>query len=115
MEFKEIKELFESAGYEPRSYSGRGMFGRNCFGVEVEDPNSVIPDIIMAYARDKADDGYMVHINVIEEILELLVRPHTDSMGRDVILYWPRIKWEEDEDEDEVDDSVSVHSPVQYR
>lgn len=80
MKQKEIKELFESAGYEPGSYSGRGMYDRNCFGVLVEDPGSVIPDIIMAHARDKADDEYKVHINEIEEILELLASPRTDNI-----------------------------------
>lgn len=36
-----------------------------------------------------------------DEVDEWLPTPHIDNMGRDYILYWPNIPWDEDgEDED---------------
>jgi hypothetical protein len=47
-------------------YSGRGMFGRTCWGIVCDDPNDVIVDVGLKGA-------------------------HTDSMGTSTIVYWPNI------------------------
>ena len=74
----ELIGALEDAGYEPRSYSGRGMFGRTCV--------SVSGDIsIWEIARNIDQD---IHIP----------NPSTDSMGLGTVLYWPTYPWPEETD-----------------
>lgn len=47
-------------------YSGRGMFGRTCWGVTCNDPNDVIAEVGLKGAQ-------------------------TDNMGTSTIVYWPRV------------------------
>ena len=54
-------------------YSGRGMFGEKCFGFVVENPEAAIAEI-------QAD---------INDIYEPLQHTRRDSMGFDMILYFP--------------------------
>lgn len=61
-------QKLKAAGYEPRSYSGRGMYGRYCVGVTV--------------SRSYVDD-----------VKKLIRGASTDSMGMDVIVYWPFLPW----------------------
>jgi hypothetical protein len=60
-------------GLEPRRYSGRGMFGADCIGVDVES---------------REDAG------ALKALFDL--KPTTDSMGRGVVAYWPALPWPED-------------------
>lgn len=83
-----LQELIEDLGYETRSYSGRGMYGRECLGVTVEDPISFTLEL-----------GYAIGQ---EETSELPRRTSWDSMGLDYIVYFPNVPYDgEDEDEDE--------------
>lgn len=89
----ELKKLLISAGYEPRSYSGRGMFGKHCIGVEsgasqaaVKVTLQVVHAAVIDHRYDKQD---------LEDLLEKLDDVRTDNMGLDMIVYWPNIKWEE--------------------
>lgn len=52
------------------SYSGRNMYGAECCGITCDDPD----DLIMTLAARGFKD-----------------RPSHDSMGRQCIVYWPRI------------------------
>ena len=47
-------------------YSGRGMFGRTCWGIVCDDPNDIIVEVGLKGAK-------------------------TDSMGTSTIVYWPNI------------------------
>lgn len=67
-------------GRRPRSYSGRGMYGARCVGVTIERGEE------MELGRDLADYE-------LGEEGERLPRACTDSMGLDVILYWPAVEW----------------------
>lgn len=51
-------------------YSGRGMFGKSCYGIVCDDANECI-----------AEAGALG-----------LRGARTDSMGRSVIVYWPSIQ-----------------------
>lgn len=42
---KLFTEKAEELGYEVKTYSGRGMFGRQCPSVTVENPNDFIAEI----------------------------------------------------------------------
>lgn len=51
------------------AYSGRGMFGRKCYGVVTDQSEKLI--------ESAAEMG--------------LTGVNTDSMGLDVIVYWPQV------------------------
>lgn len=100
MDAKKLIEAAESAGYEPRSYSGRGMFGRSCVGIEVSRGQSEFTMAIEIAKElmdlcEKDDEA----IEVVDELAQL--RPSCDSMGLGAIVYFPGVPWPEDEDEDE--------------
>lgn len=68
-----LKQAIEAAGYKPRSYSGRAMYGRTCLGVTVPEPMKAVLDI--------AAQGVKVP------------PPRQDNMGLDYVIYWPNIPW----------------------
>lgn len=77
---QEFIDALEDAGQEPRSYSGRGMYGDSCVGVTL-DSDSELWELAQALAHADMD----------------VPGPRTDSMGRSsIIAYWPSIKWPED-------------------
>jgi hypothetical protein len=82
MDYKTLIDILENAGFEPRSYSGRGMSGRQCVGVTVPDVKAAYGLLIREcdYGSDAAD---------------LIDAAREDNMGRSFILYWPRVAWEE--------------------
>lgn len=61
-------------GLEPRRYSGRGMLGTDCIGVDVES---------------REDAG------ALKALFNL--KPTTDSLGRGFVAYWPALVWPEDQ------------------
>lgn len=67
---KEQEKLWEAAQNNDRSlrtdYSGRGMFGKTCWGIVCDDPIDTITEVGIK--------GYK-----------------TDNMGYSVIVYWPNI------------------------
>jgi hypothetical protein len=75
-----IQALKES-GLTPRSYSGRGMYGKECVGFE--DRNGVG---LWEFAR---------HLDPDLELRE----PHSDQLGKGMIYYWPEYAWPEGEEE----------------
>lgn len=105
-----IKEACESLdGVSFReSYSGRGMYGAQCIGVV-----GSMSDCIRAVLR-AAQDQHFDKVSSIEEALEAddpipeeawqldtdgLENAQMDSMGFDMILYWPDLKPLPDEEE----------------
>lgn len=66
MNFKSLCSTIEEQGGKPRSYSGRGMYGQHCVGVNM--------DYVGQYTLPK---GF-----------------NLDNMGLGVIAYWPHVKWE---------------------
>ena len=89
-----LQELIEDMGYETRSYSGRGMYGDECLGVTVEDPVVFALELGQEIGSNEEYDNFGKFNN--------LPRVSWDSMGRDYIVYFPRVPFEgEESDEDE--------------
>lgn len=99
IDFETLKAACEDAGLDYRSYSGRGMYGDRCLGVTGKDVPSIFADLLEAFSNMYTDEGDVD----MSSVAELFRRTKWDSMGLDVIVYWPRIKWV-DEEEDEGDD-----------
>lgn len=87
-----LQELIEDLGYETRSYSGRGMYGRECLGVTVEEPVSFALELGEAIG---ADD---------ERSFGRLPAVRWDSMGRDYIVYFPNVPYDGENDESDEED-----------
>lgn len=77
MDAADLIRALEEAGYEPRSYSGRGMYGKSCVGCELDADAELWTLACEVSAR--SDDTPP--------------RPHTDSLGLGLIVYWPRFEW----------------------
>lgn len=86
-------DSLRDAGYEPQSYSGRGMYGRSCIGVTVPRGTSAFKLACQVIAA-----SYMSQA-LAEDLADVLVRE--DSMGLDTILYFPYLPWVEADDEEE--------------
>jgi hypothetical protein len=112
--------------FDIRSYSGRGMFGKECLGVTVSRNGMSAFELIGRVVEAAADRGAersennhefateMVSNETIP-IIKALANTQTDDMGLDMIIYWPDVPYVaggvfgypdiEDEDEDEEDSS----------
>lgn len=97
MEFKELVELIGSAGYEPRSYSGRGMNGKKCLGIDCFPSRGIELTLVQTYLENCPIDSSSIQEAM--DLCEQLKDVKTDSMGRGEIVYWSHIAWEEIEDE----------------
>ena len=76
-------------GAELRSYSGRGMYGQECLGIDM----------------DSMADAFRFALMVQDEDLSVaLSNPCFDSMGMGIIVYFPNVEAPEGIDEDEDDD-----------
>lgn len=71
---KQICNIIDSGGFEPRSYSGRGMYGESCLGVDLDGTYDLFT---LGFAFGDAG---------IE-----MPAPDTDGMGTGIIAYWRRI------------------------
>lgn len=91
MDSQQVIEAIKDAGYDTRSYSGRGMFGKECLGVTTDNPIKMVCEVIAAFSV-KVND-----IETVEELTKVLGKAQTDSMGRDTIVYWPSLSPEAEE------------------
>ncbi len=98
-----IQVLAEGAELDVRSYSGRGMYGRECLAIEGASAMDIIASMLEKISEEGDDAA-----EAASDLSEALRRSSQDSMGRDMVLYFPHIKFvgEEDEDEDEDEDGA---------
>ena len=115
MDNKQIVELFAEQIDTGRSYSGRGMMGKQCFGIvgEMSECMRAIALVINAMVDECFDEARDVddaseadlqqmdkHQSEVQDWIKTLLKFETDSMGyRDVIMYWKNIPYEEKEEE----------------
>jgi len=81
--------------FEIRRYSGRGMYGKECFGVVTNKPGIVATTIFMALT-DKFDEevGHQEKVDLLFELSKI----SQDSMGLHTIVYFPDISLEDEDD-----------------
>lgn len=100
MKTRDLTDAIDGAGYQPRSYSGRGMFGRKCVGVVTEQgmsPFKIAADIALHLVSSSGSHSSAEE--KLHELTELNVKQ--DSMGLDTIIYFPDVQWEDSQTEDE--------------
>ena len=76
----------KAASLDLRSYSGRGMGGKQCVGIDTDDSAIRVACELIRAARDLTRDE-----SALDELLEAIEETKTDSMGCGTILYWPGI------------------------
>ena len=77
------------------NYSGRGMYGRTCFGV-VGSSSRIAAAQIALYTLMAQDISE-------EDALGVIMNSSRDSMGYDSIVYWTEIVSEGDDEDDDED------------
>ena len=77
----------EDLGYETRSYSGRGMYGKSCLGFVVEngDLSKGWVANLIEWAAEHPDEGFIIAGDVAGY--------RTDSMGLGQIIYFPQVPY----------------------
>lgn len=79
---------------EPRPYSGRAMYGKQCV--------SISGDYCLSEWEIALQIGYLARCFGIDA--RDIGTPHTDSLGRGTVIYWPRYEWPEDRTAPEEED-----------
>lgn len=91
MDYIRLKEIADNAGLSVRRYSGRGMYGSYCVGVDFESNRDI------AYMIESCDD--------VDEAAQMFREMKQDNMGLGYIAYWPYVKWPDDVADPEMNDS----------
>ncbi len=84
-----IKQACEDSGEVDfrDDYSGRGMYGDRCVGIT--GTRGQCMSVIGAAIKRAGDDGIGHNF---EKAVDKLMGFSQDSMGLDIIMYWPSIK-----------------------
>lgn len=88
---KSLIDIFEEADYTPSSYSGRGMYGKQCFAITTDKYQSsvdAILDVVSSALESMEPED-------VQKLIEMLKNACTESMGLGTVIYWPHIEWEE--------------------
>lgn len=88
---KACRETLDQMGSDAkvRSYSGRGMYSKQCVGIETDE--SIF----------KFTVGLCLTLGEEAEQLLDVGDPKSDSMGMGSIIYFPRMEWTDEEEGDE--------------
>ena len=92
MEKSKLQELLEPTQYICRSYSGRGMYGKECLGVTLQEGDSLgkfFGQVLDEIAAGSDEDE-------IEVIADDFHSMQTDSMGLGMIVYFPKVPFVDD-------------------
>lgn len=79
-----LQAALEDAGYQVQSYSGRNMYGKKCLAVEIE--MSELGSLVAGLIHAGADASPEVAEALAHEVEDM----RTDSMGRGMVVYFPR-------------------------
>lgn len=107
---RHIVEDEECSIYE--QYSGRGMYGANCFGITIpRHAGASVVTIIMRVMAEIKNPTWLgkaeTEDDLDNEMLEADWKMSSDNLGLDMIYYFPNILWPEEEEteEDDFDES----------
>jgi len=87
-----LQRAIEALGIDVRSYSGRGMFGKSCLGVEI-DPGDSVTEFSLG-----VDVGIWLQEND-EDYNSRDFKSSSDSMGLGTIVYFPYVPYTEDDED----------------
>ena len=67
-------------------YSGRAMYGKNCFGIVTGAPGAELKLVVQLLQNVDNDEEKDIVMELLENMSECV---SSDSMGRDAIYYYP--------------------------
>lgn len=113
VDFQKIKNrlvrTIRDEEYEPRSYSGRGMYGEECVAFSTdpgESTHGAIIDICSNIVQQIDDDTLSPEEAI--HMMSYMQDVRTDSLGKGAIVYFYNIPWDPDfatgKDEEEEED-----------
>ena len=88
-----VQSVFEEAGYNCRSYSGRGMYGEKCLAITLDRDTSIgqfVGDVLFA-AGSVGEDG------VFDILADAFHDMKTDDMGLGSVCYFPGVPYQAEE------------------
>lgn len=87
MDAEEFITTLESAGYAPRPYSGRFMYGAQCVAVDTDESGEPL-----SYT-DLLAMGANLALGCGDGVLDVFANTRLDSMGLGIVVYWPWLEW----------------------
>lgn len=87
-----LQLALEACDYSTSSYSGRGMYGKTCLATVTSDPpwrvtaRTVAAYVDLFHGPDGSTEG-------VTEFAEEVSEARTDSMGMELVVYWPEIEY----------------------
>lgn len=87
-----LQDLIEETEFRTFSYSGRGMFGKQCLAAEIPQLNEFLSELI-GVARNAQDPTELD--DALETIQEALLCLRTDTLGHNYVVYFPSIPFGE--------------------
>ena len=82
-----LQMMLEKAGYETRSYSGRGMYGKKCLGVTCGNVFKLFSDVLSAI------DGCPYDMLDLNKLSSEFNTAQSDNMGMDIVVYFPDVEY----------------------
>lgn len=82
------------------SYSGRGMYGKHCLAVTLDEMRECAP---AALASEIVRASHSFSEGELSEIADLVKNMHVDSLGKGSVCYWPGEEFVPDEEEEDED------------
>jgi hypothetical protein len=96
-----VQETIENAGYQTRSYSGRGMYGKICVGVDAgKSLGAFFADILQEVRNSSDKPGGEEMDSQLIELEDAFRTMSSDAMGMGTIVYFPDVPFMGDDEED---------------
>jgi len=95
-----LQEIFKDGDFKTRSYSGRGMYGKECLGVECNDIKDIVYELV-DYILATSEMSYENNVSIKRSVRNLC----TDQLGLGMIVYFPNVEFESNESENDESES----------
>lgn len=93
MDKDKFLELIDGAGYSHMDYSGRGMYGEKCIGIDI-DGDSVAKFVSAIWAEFIYQSEDLPTDDQADGLNEIFASAQTDSLGLGVVIYFSKLKVE---------------------
>lgn len=84
----------KAIGEKPRSYSGRGMFGKCCVGVPVQRGQRGTLLLGLGFEAARINSAASAAADAPLDVARLGESLRSDALGLGEILYWPSMAWD---------------------
>lgn len=83
-----LQSILTNLSYETRAYSGRGMGGKECLAVDLDDLTAT------GLWADLYEGAHLLRLDDIEDVAHNIRKSQQDSMGRGIVVYFPGVPFE---------------------